>query len=176
MCSTPAASFKMSSYEGFNAISSDGGVSLVIGVDVGGTSTDAALLLMSSVNASEKTRGVLDEWEAHLTRDGRCEEAEALRIQRREKDEKKSTGSASSLVLGFVKRPTTDDVSSGVMAAVRAVLGDVWRGHRIAAVFVGTTLFVKYVSHPCARTRQNTFVPLFCDQRQRRSYVYHSIQ
>ena len=129
-------------------------VSLVIGVDVGGTSTDAALLLMAGETLpTEDERNarneLLDEWEKKLKRDERWEEADAMRVQRDAKDEKKEKddGSTSSMVLGFVKRPTTDDVSSGVMAAVRAVLGDVWRGHRIAAVFVGTTLFVKYASY-----------------------------
>ena len=48
-------------------------------------------------------------------------------------------------ILGWVKRSTTANVTSGVADAIRAVLQDVWQPSEVDACLVGTTHFVNAI-------------------------------
>ena len=114
--------------------------SLVVGVDVGGTNTDAAVLFSPASGADPTAlRDQLQRWAAALAGSGRAEEAEELAARLGE-----GTG-GRGLVLGWTKRPTSGDVTAGVQDALRSVLGDVWSPADVDAVLVGTTHFVNAI-------------------------------
>ena len=122
---------------------------IVIGVDVGGTNTDAALVLTAQEGASADLAAQLDAWEAALRGEDRAEEARALRAQRedprREDEQREDARTPASFVLAFVKRTTTEDVQGGVTAAISSLLGGIWSGADVRGVFVGSTVFVNAI-------------------------------
>ena len=114
--------------------------SLVVGVDVGGTNTDAAVLFSPASGADPTAlRDQLQRWAAALAGSGRAEEAEELAARLGE------GAGGRGLVLGWTKRPTSGDVTAGVQDALRSVLGDVWSPADVDAVLVGTTHFVNAI-------------------------------
>ena len=119
---------------------------IVIGVDVGGTNTDAAMVLtcppVSCSTAGSLLNAQLSAWEAKLQESGREREAAALRAQM---DGELLEKQKWRLVLAFIKRRTSDDVKEGVTAAIGDLMGDIWTGEDISGVFVGSTIFVNAI-------------------------------
>ena len=119
--------------------------SLVVGIDVGGTNTDAALVFTSHEQASAAVVAQLEVWAAALDSAGRAEEADELRAQSVRWQAPGGAARRRGLILGWVKRSTTADVTAGVQAAIRAVLQDVWQPDEVDACLVGTTHFVNAI-------------------------------
>ena len=96
----------------------------------------------------------LEGWAAALAASGRQAEADELlvQVQRRRAQQQWQDASGEwrdaslrGVILGWVKRSTTEDVTAGVAEAVRAVVGDVWSASEIDAALVGTTHFVNAI-------------------------------
>ena len=132
--------------------------SLVVGIDVGGTNTDAALVFTPAPRLGKEGQQRLTErlegWAAALAASGRQAEADELlvQVQRRRAQQQWQDASGEwrdaslrGVILGWVKRSTTEDVTAGVAEAVRAVVGDVWAASEIDAALVGTTHFVNAI-------------------------------
>ena len=130
--------------------------SLVVGIDVGGTNTDAALVFTPAPRTADNPEVVelLESWVAALAACGRGEEAEEmdrqLRRRRAMMQWQDHTGewrhaNLRGIVCGWVKRSTTADITSGVAAAILAVTGTVWAPSEVSAVLIGTTHFVNAI-------------------------------
>ena len=130
--------------------------SLVVGIDVGGTNTDAALVFTPAPRTADGPEVVelLESWVAKLAAAGRKEEAEEMESQLRRRRAmmqwQDHTGewrhaNLRGIVCGWVKRSTTTDITSGVAAAILAVTGTVWAPSEISAVLIGTTHFVNAI-------------------------------
>lgn len=130
--------------------------SLVVGIDVGGTNTDAALVFTPAPRTADGPEVVelLESWAGTLAATGRNEEAEEMESQLRRRRAmmqwQDHTGewrhaNLRGIVCGWVKRCTTPDITSGVTAAILAVTGSVWECSQVSAVLIGTTHFVNAI-------------------------------
>lgn len=130
--------------------------SLVVGIDVGGTNTDAALVFTPEPRTADGSDVVdlLESWVSALSACDRNEEAEEMRAQLRRRRAmmqwQDHTGewrhaNLRAIVCGWVKRSTSADITSGVAAAILAVTGTVWAPSAVSAVLIGTTHFVNAI-------------------------------
>lgn len=130
--------------------------SLVVGIDVGGTNTDAALVFTPAPRSADKPEVVelLRSWVSALAVCGRSAEAEEMERQLQRRGAmmqwQDHTGewrhaNLRGIVCGWVKRSTTADITSGVAAAILAVTGSVWAPSDVSAVLIGTTHFVNAI-------------------------------